>query len=175
MGGLLRHPDAGACRQSGARGLGAETRKEFAHLVGAGEARFIDKIEVSLLRERRGFANGQGTLAGFRPRCRPHQAGARHGKSARNPRPNSPASRRRSARRIARSFFRLRQSPGYPERGRGELRTSSTTLLLGAVEMRMLVCKVDGLLSGTEPARSGCARRALAARSPVRPRWSWPW
>ena len=67
--------------------VGAEARKELAHLVGAGKARFIDKVEVPLVRELPGWASGQGTLAGFLTRRQPRQAGGRRGRSGRSPRP----------------------------------------------------------------------------------------
>ena len=41
--------------------VGAETRKELAHLVGAGKARFIDKVEVPL------FLSGRVGRAGKEP------------------------------------------------------------------------------------------------------------
>ena len=44
--------------------VGAETRKEFAHLVGAGEAGFIDKIEVPLLLSGRVGRAGKEPLQG---------------------------------------------------------------------------------------------------------------
>ena len=75
--------------------VGAETRKELAHLVGAGKARFIDKVEVPLFGDVPGCASVQGTLAGFLTRRQPRQVGGRRGRSGRSPRPGSPAIRRR--------------------------------------------------------------------------------
>jgi hypothetical protein len=45
-GGPLRRPDAGGVADQEHAVVGAEPRKELAHLVGAGKARFIDKVEV---------------------------------------------------------------------------------------------------------------------------------
>ena len=45
--------------------IGTKPRKELAHLVGAGKARFIDKVEVLLLLRRSGFARaGEEALQG---------------------------------------------------------------------------------------------------------------
>ena len=75
--------------------IGTKPRKELAHLVGAGKARFIDKVEVLLLCVGLDLQCGRGSLAGFRLQFLPHSVGARRGRSGRNPQPDSPAFPRR--------------------------------------------------------------------------------
>ena len=52
--------------------IGTKPGKKLAHLIGAGEARFIDKVEVLLALVGRDSRCGRGSLVGFRPRCLPH-------------------------------------------------------------------------------------------------------